>query len=259
MMTARRLIDTLLHHIRRAKKSAKIIDRESNSVPLHRLRVELRRARTLLKIYQSSLPGLHPAKLRKGLEDLAAGTGEARDLDVHLAWLKRHASLFPPETKPLIGFLLKRWKKDHKEALRRIRKKIIPVFLIEVKQPVRKLKKFSGPLRHSVPAGRKEKKDLAVKMKKSGRRFNERALHKTRIAVKRYRYFLECAAPSDRRIAKLKRWQDRLGEIHDMGLIMKRIQSSANRKEDRLLTAAIDKHRKRLYRSFRSDLLRAKM
>src|SRR4026207_1998015 len=58
---------------------------------LHDFRVGLRRLRTSLRAYRSSLKGSVSKKMRRRLRDLTLATNAGRDSEVQLEWLRERA------------------------------------------------------------------------------------------------------------------------------------------------------------------------
>src|SRR5439155_912375 len=74
------------------ERLTKVDDQEA----LHDFRVAMRRLRSTLRAYQPQRAALLPAKLRRRLRELARPTGEARAVEVQIAWLERRRTELPP-------------------------------------------------------------------------------------------------------------------------------------------------------------------
>src|SRR5438094_755299 len=111
---ARRIAMTLLDAASAARERlTKVDDQEA----LHDFRVAMRRLRSTLRAYQPQLAALVPAKLRRRLRELARATGEARDVEVQIAWLERRRTELPPGRRAGVPWLMARRLKQVQQLL----------------------------------------------------------------------------------------------------------------------------------------------
>src|SRR5439155_900230 len=91
-------------------------------------RVAMRRLRSTLRAYQPQLDAVVPSKLRRRLRDLARATGEARDVEVQIAWLEHRRDELRPARRAGVPWLLARLTERRERAYRDIRERIAPKF-----------------------------------------------------------------------------------------------------------------------------------
>src|SRR5438093_1375653 len=83
---------------------------------LHDFRVAMRRLRSTLRAYQPQLDAVVPSKLRRRLRDLARATGEARDVEVQIAWLEPRRDELPGARRAGVPWLLSRLTQRRERA-----------------------------------------------------------------------------------------------------------------------------------------------
>jgi CHAD domain-containing protein len=196
---------------------------------LHDCRVALRRLRVQLKAYAILLePGV-PKDLRRAVKALAGHTGPARDAEVFLTWLTRHASRLPAASRQKAAWLIGKLTTRRDAAYRRLRR-IIPKGLAMIEPLLR----VGLSVRGAPPVpGTKEPsfvqftarcvaeqiEELTAALDKIRGPDDEAKAHRARIATKKLRYLLEPALTDRGRgmLKPLKAVQDALGEFHDLG------------------------------------------
>jgi CHAD domain-containing protein/CYTH domain-containing protein len=200
---------------------------------LHRLRVELRRMRTLFRVYRP-WTGRIPRRrvVRRHLRPLVAATGRVRDLDVQLRDLGVATATRPAEHATrqwLQGRLEEERGHAVKELVKRLDKHYSPLYRaleralagyrvgLEVASP------WSGPTSLGEATSR-VLPDLATELHGdvlllSGGTSSPESLHATRILAKRLRYTLAPFAGGfpgvESLLARLEGLQDHLGGIQD--------------------------------------------
>jgi len=122
---ARRIAMTLLDAASAARERLTNVDDQE---ALHDFRVAMRRLRSTLRAYQPQLAALVPAKLRRRLRELARATGEARDVEVQIAWLERRRTDLPPGRRAGVPWLMARLTARRERAYRDIRERLAPKF-----------------------------------------------------------------------------------------------------------------------------------
>ena len=209
---------------------------------IHRMRVASRRLRAALPLFSSCFSEKDFRHWMRVIKKITAALGDARDTDVQIAFLKKYlkaqASMAPGTLEPAhaadpITALLSRLQKR-----RRLLQKQVTSVLDELEeaQVISSLREACVAPEGAVKGRGRERYTgiLPVAADRIGRRLrgvhrfepfvhNPDAVfehHATRIAAKKLRYTLETYAPLYRRelkkpIARIKRLQDLLGDIHD--------------------------------------------
>jgi CHAD domain-containing protein len=209
---------------------------------LHDLRVAIRRSRTLLEQGRRVLPRPVRRELAAGFSGLAAATGTARDLDVHLdGWSALTAASPADEVVALVPVraeLDARREVAHAELARHLSGPEAAALRTD-------LRRWLELADHEVPGGREARDPLGVVaadrlrtarrlVKRRGRRIGPDSppddLHRLRKDAKRLRYLLESFGDLGGRkrnrqvVAHLKRLQDNLGEHQDTQVQAERLR-----------------------------------
>jgi CHAD domain-containing protein len=209
---------------------------------LHDLRVVIRRSRTLLEQGRRVLPRPVRRDLAAGFSVLAAATGTARDLDVHLdGWSVLTASASDDEVvalAPVRAELEARREAGHAELARHLSGPEAAALRTD-------LRRWLELPDHETPGGREARDPLGVvaadrlrrahrSVQRRGRRIGPDSpaddLHRLRKDAKRLRYLLESFGDlggrkrNRRVVAHLKRLQDNLGEHQDTGVQAERLR-----------------------------------
>ena len=208
---------------------------------VHRMRVASRRLRAALTAFRSALPEEDLKRWREAVKGITALLGEARDLDVQIEFLDRFRRKVKKEQERGIEQLL--------ASKREARLRLQP----ELAASLGRLKREGalGPLRSFLQAELQEGRstDLAKMEARvmASRRTAKRvkallelqwcvrlpeeilAHHQMRIAAKRLRYTLETFQPAydgafGKPIAKVRKLQDLLGDMHDCDVWIQHIQ-----------------------------------
>ena len=206
---------------------------------LHDFRVAMRRLRSTLRAYQPQLDAVVPPKLRRRLRDLARATGEARDVEVQIAWLEHRRDELPPARRAGVPWLLARLTERRERAYRDIRERIAPKF----DRLARRLRRALGsapardatlpPLLASLIAQLLEEQgsDLEQRLALIRSPASHAEAHAARIRLKRARYLLEPvvheAAPAASVLKRLKQVQQLLGDLHDLQVVIVRLGDAA--------------------------------
>lgn len=182
---------------------------EAKSV--HDLRVTVRRITMMIKLLprnvRESGDGL---KFQLSLKSLLKSTAEVRDSDILKSTLETHLSNVPREILDTLDV-----KRKLAESAARSSMKIFPARLAPpVVQAKIDAKKLSMKLEKRVEKRGRVVQTSLVKAARDESRAAD--LHKLRIEVKKLRYLLELAEGTTRDLEVLTRWQDALGEIHDL-------------------------------------------
>ncbi len=195
---------------------------------LHDFRVALRRLRSLLRAFRPFLTrSIRPEDERR-LRRLASRTNAARDAEVQLAWLDRHASALSARGQPGLDLLRARYAGRTAGEGAEVGA-LVARYRRLAERLARRLDRFEG--RISAERGPSFGEELALLLQAhlgelaerlasvQGSDDEERA-HRARIAGKRLRYLLEPLrdhpqANASRAVRRLKGLQDLLGELHD--------------------------------------------
>jgi CHAD domain-containing protein len=215
---------------------------------LHDFRVALRRLRSSLQAYEEALAGSVPKKLARRLKRLARATGDGRDAEVAIEWLRERAGLVGAYHRA--GY---RWLLDHLEERKRagyehllaevedgfeelkadLRRRL-SVYQAEVRlggegeaEPPPTL----GETAAEILAG--QARELAGHLERIGGAGDAEEAHRARIAAKRLRYLLEPLAgevPGGKAAVKrLKELQELLGELHDAHVLEAELAAGVER------------------------------
>jgi CHAD domain-containing protein len=213
---------------------------------LHKTRVASRRIREALPIVGAAAPPGKVKKLNKKMRALTRALGPIRELDVELNLLEERADGMSGRALEMV----RREIAARRQALRRELDEDAPVG--DLKRLIRKLEKVADGRRekkareHGTKAASKleaqwravlgarlmqRAKRLAAALEEAGPVYAPDRLHDVRISTKKLRYALEIAR--DARVGgvapllrTLKRHQERLGGLHDLQMLLKRVRAT---------------------------------
>jgi CHAD domain-containing protein len=203
------------------KRCRKLFSEES----VHQLRVETRRLLAMLDILELLFHAPCLTEVRQHLRKLFKNSARLRDTQVQQQFLREKQDDFP-ELAPLIQALVRR----EKRLMRRLKRKIQERALPELDRSMAALKK---DVRRLMAEGRIEERHWtviwggidrafrhAVELRRQLRAENPAAIHRLRIAFKKFRYRVESLAPllprmSARRLQAMHAYQTQMGEIQD--------------------------------------------
>jgi CHAD domain-containing protein len=192
---------------------------------LHDLRVAMRRLHTLFTGFSPCFS--RESDLPERLRSLQKETNTARDLEVTLTL----TGTLQLELSPL----QQRWQTRLEEEYRRLRDTVPPAW-----QPLHAELERSQQLLAENPPGMAlgayaaalaaaEEKRLLKKLKRLRNKWGTKRAHKLRIRGKRVRYLLEPFAEESpaaaAAVARLKKFQDRLGDYHDIVIYRERLRT----------------------------------
>jgi CHAD domain-containing protein len=195
---------------------------------VHDLRVAIRRCRSVAAVMEEVDPNPAWPAMRQVVRKLFRGLGALRDAQVMDEWVKKLA----PETDPVRTHLQTSFESSEsnlRENALRVAAKFDQKFW----------KRLERTLRHRsrlVPMGSLAAECLALERFERAKELHAKALrtakpkpwHALRIGLKRFRYTVESLLPehytawSD----NLKRFQDMLGEIHDLDVLAETVKKS---------------------------------
>jgi CHAD domain-containing protein/CYTH domain-containing protein len=215
---------------------------------LHDFRVGLRRLRSTLRAWAAHLTGSVGKKDRRRLSALADATGEARDLEVHAAWVqKRIGGLAEPE-RPGAERSLNALRADKEKADEGVRREVAKDFGRVRWRLAKQLRFYQVQIDVDQPEGGPRTSAVLARLVDEAADLLRRRLadvhdiddqeeaHLARIAAKRLRYLLEPftaeleGAPDV--VKRLKRLQDALGEMHDAHVLLARIPDPDGKRGD---------------------------
>jgi CHAD domain-containing protein/CYTH domain-containing protein len=215
-------------YLARARSARRVLDDGTSPEALHDFRVAIRRLRSWLRAFRPELDDTVSRRTRRGLRTLAASTGECRDLEVFLTWVRSEIDLLPPPERPDAVWLIERLTERMAAAQGRCRHAIDRRFDRLSDRLDRALGSYrvavgaEGPTRLPTAGevlGRRlepESERLALRLAEFWPGRAEGAGHAARIAAKRVRYLLEPfeaeLAGTPRILGQLTRIQDMLGE-----------------------------------------------
>ena len=197
-------------------------ERHLDSETVHDLRVALRRCRSLADGFRQIDPDKHWKKMRRQGSALFDSLGELRDCHVLQEWVQKLGEEAEPATERLEAHSKQQEKifEQHaKQALQAFDIKRWNSLAAALSSRSARLQPGSAPFQ----ALALERWTAARKMESPALRSgNPAALHKLRIAIKKFRYLVENFLPQYREpwAESLKRAQDLLGEIHDLDVLI---------------------------------------
>jgi CHAD domain-containing protein/CYTH domain-containing protein len=199
---------------------------KSDTEAMHDFRVEMRRLRTMLRVYGDALGKVASRTNRRGLRRIARATNQARDLEVQLAALSAVGPGLRPRDQTGIRWLVRRLEKQYKEAEkdgeRRIAKQLPPL----TRTLESDLDEVASAPNTGPSLARSSAVPLAVLIDRMSQELDrtrtvadQTEAHQARVAAKRVRYLLEpfaLAVPAAAAmLTRLKSVQEVLGRMHD--------------------------------------------
>jgi CHAD domain-containing protein len=216
---------------------------------IHDLRVTIRRITVMTKLLpRKTRESVDAQKFQLALKSLLKATAEARDSDILKDALEAHLSIVPREILDALNI-----KRNQAESAARGSMKVFPAKLApSVNQSEIDAKKLSAKLSKKVKKRGSAVQALLVKAVGDESRVTD--LHKLRIEVKKLRYLLELAEDASRDLKVLIRWQDALGEIHDLDVAVYHLRSNYSEEVKKKLLGALEKARHDGFRAFIGQL-----
>jgi CHAD domain-containing protein len=216
----------------RAEEAARRLADPADAEALHDFRVALRRLRSVLRAYRGPLAGALKKRHRRGLRDLARGTGEGRDAEVALAWVAAQRDRLEEGQQAGLDWFAAQLEKRKGAGYDEAQRHLGEVFEPLAEELQKRLGVYTRRVRLDHGGGGEDSfGDLvAAEARRDLARLEELLAglaapddsargHRARIAVKRLRYLLEPLErelPSVQPIVRtLKQLQDVLGELND--------------------------------------------
>jgi CHAD domain-containing protein/CYTH domain-containing protein len=212
---------------------------------LHDFRVALRRLRSTIRAWSDLLPKRVAGKLRKEASEVQRATGAGRDAEVLLEWLQGEREELQHEHRPGVDWIVEDLKRRKDEAYARIRNALRPAFEhLDVRlQPRLEEMTVEVHLEKDVPsdtfasalanAAREHTAVLLEAIDEIDDLFDTETVHMARIAGKRLRYLLDPVADHAAGIRavldELKPFQDLLGEMNDIAVLIEQLKDAMGR------------------------------
>lgn len=248
---------------------------------LHDFRVGLRRLRSTLRAWADHLTGSVGKKDRRRLSALADATGEARDLEVHAAWVQKRIGGLAEVERPGAERALNDLRADKEKADEGVRREVAKDFGRVRWRLGKQLRFYQVQIDVDQPeGGPRTSAVLARLVDEAAERLRSRLddvkdiddqeeAHLARIAAKRLRYLLEPFTAELEGAAdvvkRLKRLQDALGEMHDAHVLLARIPDPDGKRGDadgddeaagiRALRSALEEERRANFAAVEEDWL----
>lgn len=215
--------------------------RRGDAGAVHRVRVATRRLRAALPLAAES-DRLHAGGLKKDLRRVTRALGDVREADVVreiiLDLAERH-DWMPPVVARVERACVTR-RHDRRDAMREklsdLHAPALEKRVDDVADRLESDKPDARTVAVVLAAVRKRSRQLKAAIDSAGTVYGVDPLHKVRLATKKLRYALEAAdgvldGADDRARRRLKRFQERLGHIHDMQVAQRYVRATQNEKD----------------------------
>jgi CHAD domain-containing protein len=207
------------------RRAFKRCQKKVSRTTVHQLRVETRRLLALVDLFDPSPAGEAPVRISLSFKPPFKTSGRLRDTQVMLGNVEQRLGRFP-ETKRFKKELVRREKRLSRQLerkLRRTRLKLLKDRMDALRKELRAgVKQADGRHRAwvSLLKGVDRAFANAVARRRSIAPTKPRAVHRTRVAFKKFRYLVEQLRPLMPRAAggspgKLRGYQKLMGEIQD--------------------------------------------
>jgi len=220
---------------RRLKRSR----RHFSERAVHDLRVEMRRLLALLDFLDSDPFGKLPGKIAKALKKRLDAFDDLRDTQVQLQLLQRLWSKFP-EAKPFRKLL----RRQEAKLVNKARQKVQHVKMGGLWPQLKELEKQIGTAKRKSPAAApnaalpalQSSFQKAVNLRRRIRGRDAAAIHRLRIAFKRFRYLSELLQPflpglTREHCRRMRRFQSSAGAIQDLEVLLTTLAQFGRRKK----------------------------
>jgi CHAD domain-containing protein len=205
---------------------------------VHKLRVETRRLLAWLDFSELARLGCSPEKIRKNLKNGLDAFDDVRDTHVELQLLK---PLWPdfPEAKPFKKFL----KRHEQKLIKCAQKKLSGASIRKISRQLKDLEKEICNAARSTASVESAAADAlrmsfaqVATLRRNIRGRDVAAIHKMRVAFKRFRYMSELLQPflpwvTDEQINRMRKFQSAAGDVQDLEILLGRIQKLIRKKK----------------------------
>lgn len=208
------------------RRALKCSRKKLSEKSLHALRIETRRLLALLEFLEDLHSDGDARKARRALKKQLDLSDELRDTQVHLKWLKPLRRRFP-EAGPLKKWLRKREQQCAAETSKHLREEHHRKLLRRLKALERRACD-TPPSEASVADALQQAFDRVMRLRSRIRGRDAAAIHKMRVAFKRFRYLVELFEPllpwaTETRIVRLRKFQSAAGDIQDCDTLLARL------------------------------------
>jgi CHAD domain-containing protein len=212
--------------------------RDDDPEAVHDFRVAVRRLRSWLQLWRGELDDAVPRRQRRRIRDLAHATGPARDLQVHIEWLRGEESsatgrALADVERAIAELVAQRgdaMDDVHSAARTFVRRHVklsrrLSARCAELEEPEHG-PAFGAALAEQVEATTNALRERLAAVRGASR---DAELHDARIAAKRLRYLVErvehavVGAPA--MVRDLKQFQDLAGDAHDVYVFSKELRT----------------------------------
>ncbi len=195
--------------------------------PLHQMRVAARRLRVALPLLAKKPGGRRVHRALGILRSVTRAGGGSRDFDVGLALLEERLSALSEPQKELRD-LRRRLRSARSRSRQPLAEGLLDLPISRLRERLAEIVAGGGPDVFTViarveGAAEKERRRSAAILMTLGDRFDPAELHQLRIRARRLRYVAEVSdairSQTSGAPALLKRFQERLGRIHDAAVL----------------------------------------
>jgi CHAD domain-containing protein len=236
----RHLDQALRSQWRRYRKDLERCQTRFSEKAVHDSRVATRRLLSLVELLQPFLSPGRVKKVRRALKRHLDTFNDLRDTHVQLLAVAKLRRAFPA-AGPFHSHLLRiesRYTKVTLRNLRRIRTRRMARWVAACRRELRAERKRLSPGRASAVllggVNHAFERVLELRRRIVGR--DEAAIHRTRVAFKKFRYMVEALRKllpgiSPRRLAALRRYQTLMGNIQDASVLLAALDAFLQQKE----------------------------
>lgn len=245
------LRDARRNYRRRLKRCRKKFSEKA----VHDLRVETRRLLALMDFLEAAHCDGSPGRTKEILKQHLDAFDELRDTQVQLRLLK---PLWPefPEAKPLRKLL----QHHERRLIKQVRKKVLRARQRRLTRKLKELEKqicgasTSKPTaagRRMVAASLRDSFNQVVSLRRKIRGTDPAAIHKLRVAFKRFRYLSELLQPflpwlTQERMRRIRKFQASAGDIQDLEILLAKLDQFVQEKG--MPSAMLERLRGELFR-----------
>ncbi len=203
---------------------------KANPEAMHDFRVELRRLRTLLRVYRDALGQAASRNYRRCLRRISRATDQSRDLEVQLAALAAVGPGLRPRDKTGLRWLVRRLEQQNKDAEKDGERRVGKQLPSLARSLHADLSEIGSAPATGPSLARSSAVPLAVLVDRLSQELDrthtvadQAEAHQARVAGKRVRYLLEplaAAVPAAAAmLTRLKGLQEVLGRMHDADIL----------------------------------------
>lgn len=230
------LVTLVLSCLRQLRQNEQFAMETNDPESVHQFRVALRRLRSVLRLYKPNLPTKQYTKFKNSLKWISERSGAVRDWDVFIEQRLNPVRNHYPDLSSLDALAdqaVVRRRHAQSSFTRALRSTRYARFLIDFQEWLHERQWRDQPVTEESAALFSPLRDFAdaklhtlqAKVHKKGRnirQLSDQDRHKLRIAIKKLRYACEFLRSLygkktfDKRLKRLKRLQDNLGELNDI-------------------------------------------